>query len=457
VLGALSKSIRGPRLRAVLAGAAVLVALVPVGRAAASAPPVTFADAAGLHVLGGARLDARDYNVRVLSPDLGRPVNVRLLLPAGYGTDPGRRYPVLYLFHGTSGQASDWVSQGGAEETTAPYGLITVMPDAGFNGDGGFWFTNWVDRNTSHGPSQYEDFLVQSLIPWVDHNLRTVATRDGRAVAGLSQGGYGSAELAARHPDLFVSMASFSGAPEIERDPEVFAGAVAVIEAIEVGDDRVPPFSELGNPALDLVNWEGHDPATLDTNLRGMHLYLWTGMGLPGPFDSGPDPYGSLIEGAVYQSTQHFYDHLQADGIPAFYDNYVYGTHTFAYWARDLRAYVPKLMGDFALPVRPAVASYTSIDKQWSQWGYTVSVTRSAAQEFSALTGGSGAGYSFAGSGTATVTTPGVYRPGSPATVTVSGPSGTATRAVRVGPDGRITTVLALGSSPVRVTVTIRD
>lgn len=91
-------------------------------------------------------------------------------------------------------------------------------------------------------------------------------------MAGMSQGGYGSAEMAARHPDLFVSMASFSGAPEIERDPEVYAGAVAVIEAIEVGDDRVPPFSGLGNPAVDLVNWEGHDPATLDTNLRGMRI-----------------------------------------------------------------------------------------------------------------------------------------------------------------------------------------
>lgn len=425
---------------------ALVSAVVPLGGAAASGAPVVLRDAAGLHVLGTTRYDERDYNVKVLSPDLGRPVNVRLLLPAGYASDPGRRYPVLYLFHGTSGYASDWVVHGGAEQTTAPYSLITVMPDAGFNGDGGFWFTNWVDRSTSHGPSRYEDFLVGSLIPWVDQNLRTVATREGRAVAGLSQGGYGSAEMAARHPDLFVSMASFSGAPEIERDPEVFAGAVGVIEAIEVGLDRVPPFSELGSPATDLVNWEGHDPATLDTNLRGVRIYLWTGMGLPGPYDSSPDPYGSLLEGAVYQSTQHFYEHLQADGIPAFYDNYVYGTHSFAYWARDLREYVPKMMGDFAHPPHPALVSYTSIDRQWSQWGYTVSIDRPAAQEFSSLSEAGATGYSFAGSGTATVTTPGYYRPGSRLRVTVSGPSGTTTQSVRVGPDGRVSSVLALGA-----------
>lgn len=425
---------------------AVVSALVPVGRAHASAAPVVFRDAAGLHVIGVTRYDDRDYNVQVLSPDLGRPVNVRVLVPADYASDPDGRFPVLYLFHGTSGYASDWVLHGGAEQTTAPYGLITVMPDAGFNGDGGFWFTNWVDRTTSHGPSQYEDFLTESLIPWVDHNLRTVATREGRAVAGLSQGGYGSAEMAARHPDLFVSMASFSGAPEIERDPEVFAGAVGVIEAIEVGLDRVPPFSELGNPAVDLVNWEGHDPATLDANLRGMRIYLWTGMGLPGPYDSGPDPYGSLLEGAVYQSTQHFYDHLRADGIPAFYDNYVYGTHSFAYWARDLRAYVPKMMADFAHPPRPALASYTTIDRRWSQWGYAVSIDRPASQEFSSLTDGSAAGYSLAGSGTVTVTTPRYYRPDSLLSVTVDAPSGRTTQSVRAASDGRVTSVVALGA-----------
>ncbi|HET6811894.1 MAG TPA: alpha/beta hydrolase family protein [Acidimicrobiales bacterium] len=456
MLGALWIWFRGSRRRAALAVVAVASAVVPLGRATASTAPVAFRDGAGLHVLGVTRFDDRDYNVSVLSPDLGRPVNVRVLVPAGYTSDPGRRYPVLYLFHGTSGYASDWVVHGGAEQTTAPYGLITVMPDAGFDGDGGFWFTNWVDRTTSHGPSQYEDFLIDSLIPWVDHNLRTVATREGRAVAGLSQGGYGSAEMAARHPDLFVSMASFSGAPEIERDPEVFAGAVGVIEAIEVGDDRVPPFSELGNPAVDLVNWQGHDPATLDTNLRGMRIYLWTGMGLPGPYDSGPDAYGSLIEGAVYQSTQHFYEHLQTDGIPAYYDNYVYGTHTFAYWARDLRAYVPRMMQDFSHPSHPDTVSYTSIDRRWSQWGYTVSIDRTAVQEFSSLTEGGAAGYSLSGSGTATVTTPGYYAPGSLLQVTVSGPSSTTTQIVRVPPDGRVTTVVGLGGGSARVRISAR-
>jgi len=436
---------------------ASLVALLPTVRATAATGP-TFADGSGLHVVAVTPLSARDVNVRVLSPDLGRPVDVRILLPVGYA-DSTARYPVLYLFHGTSGRASDWIAAGDATATTAPYGLITVMPDVGFDGDGGFWFTNWVDRTTSHGPSQFEHYLISSLIPWVDANLRTVASREGRAVAGLSQGGYGSTEMAARHPDLFASMASFSGAPEIARDPDVFPGAIAVIEAIEVGDDHVPPFSELGSPVLDHINWLGHDPATLITNLRGMSIDLWTGEGLDGPYDSSPNPAASGIEGAVYESTEHFVKHLVEEHIPHYYDNYVYGTHSFPYWARDLRAYVPMMMNDFAHPRSPATISYMSIDKRWSQWGYTVAMTRTARQEFSALTNGTAHGFTLAGSGTAIVITPPDYAPGTVMAVRMASASGTTTKHVAVDPVGRLTLHVPLGlalpTGPASTTVRI--
>src|SRR3982750_4888951 len=208
---------------AVLAVLAGLLA-VPSMAGQAVAGPV-FASGHGLQVQAVKQLGPRAYDVTVLSANLGRPVHIRVLLPTTSADHPEARYPVLYLFHGTSGRASDWEVAGDAEKTTAPYDVITVMPDCGFDGDGGFWFTDWVDRTTRHGPSQFESFLIDQLVPWVDTNLRTVADRSGRAVAGLSQGGYGSAEMAARHPDMFAAMASFSGAPEIDRDPDVMVGA----------------------------------------------------------------------------------------------------------------------------------------------------------------------------------------------------------------------------------------
>ena len=223
----------GLRPLRVLATSALVAGLLSAGAAAASSPSrqLRFHDTHDMHVVETTQVDPRQWNVRVLSPALGRPVNIRILLPVGYDPRSARRYPVLYLFHGTSGGASDWVEKGGAEATTQALPLITVMPDAGFDFDGGGWFTNWVDKTTGLGPSQWETFHIADMVPWVDANLHTVRSRAGRAIAGLSQGGFGSTTYAARHPDMFGSVASFSGAPEIARDPEVTVGANAVIYA----------------------------------------------------------------------------------------------------------------------------------------------------------------------------------------------------------------------------------
>ena len=83
--------------------------------------------------------------MQVSTAALQHPVDVRILLPDGYGDEPQRRYPVLYLYHGTIGRPSDWINFGNAEQTTAGLPLIVVLPDAGFDGDGGGWFTNWYN------------------------------------------------------------------------------------------------------------------------------------------------------------------------------------------------------------------------------------------------------------------------------------------------------------------------
>src|SRR6185312_10729675 len=97
------------RVLCALAALSLGVFLVPAAQAAAPAS-VRFQDSGGLHVLSVTSYDVRDYNVSVLTSALGRPVNVRILLPTDY--TPSRRYPVLHLFHGTSGAASDWIEKG---------------------------------------------------------------------------------------------------------------------------------------------------------------------------------------------------------------------------------------------------------------------------------------------------------------------------------------------------------
>ncbi|MEY2447500.1 MAG: hypothetical protein QOH79_976, partial [Acidimicrobiaceae bacterium] len=162
--------------------AAAVIAIVTLPSSVTASAASRFVDAAGIHVESVTQLDPRQFSVSVSSPALGRAVDVRILVPDDYAQHRRRRLPVLYLFHGTSGRASDWVDTGDAEAATEGLPMIVVMPDAGFDGNGGGWFTNWVNTTTALGPSQWETFHVGQLIPWVDANLRTIATREGRGI-----------------------------------------------------------------------------------------------------------------------------------------------------------------------------------------------------------------------------------------------------------------------------------
>jgi enterochelin esterase-like enzyme len=175
---------------------------------------LTFHDADGIRVISTSRIDSRLLELTVRTPALAGPAKVRVLLPSGYASSRRRRYPVLYLLHGTSGGAADWTAMGHAEQVTAHEPLIVVMPDIALQDDGGGWCTNWFNGGAG-GKPQWETVHIDQLIPWIDHNLATIATRSGRAIAGLSQGGFCSMSYAARHPDLFGIALSFSGAPDI--------------------------------------------------------------------------------------------------------------------------------------------------------------------------------------------------------------------------------------------------
>jgi S-formylglutathione hydrolase FrmB len=424
---------------------AVLAALMVPGTSSAAPARVHFSDAPGIHVVDAKQLDARQWHVKVLSPALGRAVDIRILLPRDY--TPSRHYPVLYLFHGTSGRASDWVVLGGAAATTAGLPLITVMPDAGFNGDGGGWFTDWVDATTIEGPSKWETFHIHDVLPWIDANLSTIRSRNGRAIAGLSQGGFGSTTYAARHPDLFSSVASFSGAPEISRDPEVAVGAAGVIYATAYGLDGVQPEAMFGSAVTNRINWQGHDPAMLIDNLHSTSIHLWTATGVNGPYDPAPNPGGTGIEALTHGSTMRFHDHLVEAGVPSDYRDYTFGTHTWPYWTRDLKEYVGPMMRDFAQAKTPTAITYTSIDKAWSHWGWSVSFNRAAAQEFGTLAGARAGGFTVTGSGTVTVTTPALYKPGAFAFITRTTDIGERREVVKVGSNRRLTIPVQLGST----------
>jgi S-formylglutathione hydrolase FrmB len=416
--------------------------LCPAGAARAA---TSFHSGEGLRVSATQRLDARLVDVTVRTSSLPGPAHIRIMLPTGYGSHPARRYPVLYLLHGTSGGAADWTALGGAEQTTAGKPLIVVMPDIALNDDGGGWCTNWP-RSTPAGRPQWETFHIDQLIPWIDANLRTVASRGGRAIAGLSQGGFCSISYAARHPDVFGTALAYSGAPDIAWDATARALVTPIINATELALDHVPANSMFGPRTSEELNWAAHDPTTLAGNLRGTKLFLYTGNGSPGPLDP-PGAGSSVIETGVHVLTQLFHDRLQSLGIPSFYDDYGPGTHSWTYWTRDLRQSIGPIMNVFAHPPRmPAHFDYTSAEDRYSIYGWRVAMHR-AVEEFSTLTGAGASGFVLKGSGSATVTTPPVYHTGARYQITVRSRSGPKRVVRRVGASHSLTIDLPLGPS----------
>jgi S-formylglutathione hydrolase FrmB len=149
--------------------------------------------------------------VELSSAAVGRTMKYNILLPQDYDTST-RRYPVLYLLHGLTQNYTVWGLQNGAPFYAGLYDdLIIVMPDGGNS-----WYVNWAASEA--GPkNNWEDHIVRDVVGHVDWNYRTIPRREGRAISGLSMGGYGALTLGLRNPELFISIGSTSGALEHAR------------------------------------------------------------------------------------------------------------------------------------------------------------------------------------------------------------------------------------------------
>ncbi|MDE5550375.1 MAG: esterase [Bacteroidaceae bacterium] len=131
--------------------------------------------------------------------------------PAEYSKNPNKRYPVLYLQHGWGEDETAWSNQGHAnlimdnliaEGKCKPFIIVMtygMTNDVKFGGIGQFT------------AKEFETVLVDELIPYVDSNFRTIAKKEGRAMAGLSMGGITTKLITLRRTDVFDSYGLLSG------------------------------------------------------------------------------------------------------------------------------------------------------------------------------------------------------------------------------------------------------
>lgn len=393
----------------------------------AAAPPNSHDQ---LTVLNRESLSARLTEVTFETDSFSSPTKIRILLPEGYETDDGAAYPVLYLLHGAFDDFRSWTDKGAAEEATAGLPVIVVMPDGGQNG----FYSDWYNRGEG-GPPMYETYHIRQLIPWVDTNYRTIASREGRAIAGLSMGGFGTLSYAARHPHLFVAAVSLSGAVDTNVAP--LDGSQQALQ-----DNKIPGDT-WGQRALEEVRWRAHNPWDLAANLNGLKLILRTGNGLPG----GPYGGGDPVETLCWRMSTSVHERLAEFGVPHTWDDYGAGGHDWPYWQRGLRQTLPELMATFAQPpALPDPFIYVAVEPVYRVYNWTVRLQRDQL-EFSRLDGASASGFTLSGSGAAEVITAPYYPPGSGHRVRVRGPYDWGEQVISANEDGRLTIHLTLGPS----------
>jgi S-formylglutathione hydrolase FrmB len=137
-------------------------------------------------------------------------------LPPPYESRDGEKsFPVVYCLTGFTGRGKMLLNDSPLNPNLAERmdklidsgkikPMIVVMPDC-FTYYGGSQYIN------SSATGNYEDYLINEIVPYVDQNFRTVSDRNSRAVMGKSSGGYGALVSAMRHPDVFGLCASHAG------------------------------------------------------------------------------------------------------------------------------------------------------------------------------------------------------------------------------------------------------
>ncbi len=146
---------------------------------------------------------AKPTEAKLSSKLIGREMPYRVIVPTDYSSAKEMRYPVIYLLHGLTGHYDNWTDRTSLAAKAADFKVIIVTPE----GDNG-WYTDSVSKVTD----KYESYIVKELIPEIDAKYRTIADRKGRAIAGLSMGGFGALKFGLKYPELFSLAGSFSGA-----------------------------------------------------------------------------------------------------------------------------------------------------------------------------------------------------------------------------------------------------
>ena len=167
-----------------------------------------------LQLPGGSRLEFRSFRSSALDKD----ASYSILTPPSYDKEPERRFPVIYFLHGLNNDHTSWATPRYGNlplqvETFLKKGktpeFLLVHPDG----------ENSLYTDSLDGTGEYETYIRRDLTSEVEKNFRVQTGRSGRALGGVSMGGYGALKIAMRHPKEFASASGTSPIVFLGEDP----------------------------------------------------------------------------------------------------------------------------------------------------------------------------------------------------------------------------------------------
>lgn len=164
---------------------------------------------------------------------------VSIYFPPSYAKETSRRYPVIYFLHGYNGTDLQYLGGTGPRvlpsviegvfASSAAREMIVVVPNC-MNRYGGCMYSN------SPTTGNWEDFIADDLVAYMDSHYRTIANRNSRGLAGQSMGGYGALRIGMKRSDVYSALWAMApccltqGSPSASKDgkPSVLEGVKTV-------------------------------------------------------------------------------------------------------------------------------------------------------------------------------------------------------------------------------------
>jgi gluconolactonase len=165
-------------------------------------------------------------------------VSYHLYTPAAYDAaeNKERRFPVVYWLHGSGGGAAGLAKVAAHFDAAIQAGKTQPFLVVFVNGLVEGMYVNWKD-----GTAPLETMIVKDLVPHIDGAYRTIATREGRMLYGFSMGGYGSARLGFKFPEMFRAVSIVGAGPmqaELIQAPRAGRQRAAEVLAKVYGGDQ---------------------------------------------------------------------------------------------------------------------------------------------------------------------------------------------------------------------------